>query len=222
MLRGLFITGTGTGIGKTVTAAALMHRYRSSAPLRYWKPVQTGIEHDDDTRTVRELGACSESELLCKGVRLAGAVSPHLAAEWSQYRIEISDLLSIICSEPSTTAWIVEGAGGSMVPLNDSALIVDLMVALQLPVVVVSRSELGTINHTLLTLEALRIRSLEIAGVIMVGEPNRNNREAIEHFGNVAVLGEMPEISELSAAKIAQWANSGLDSSNVLLKYLRT
>jgi dethiobiotin synthetase len=219
MLRGLFITGTGTGVGKTVTAAALMHRYRSSARLRYWKPVQTGIEQDDDTKTVRELGACSESELLCKGVRLAGAVSPHLAAERSGNRIEIADLVSIVCSEPSATAWIVEGAGGTMVPLNDSALIVDLMVALQLPVVVVSRSELGTINHTLLTLEALRTRSLDIAGVIMVGERNRSNREAIEHFGNVPVLGEMPQFSDLSADKLAVWANSELDSAGVMMRY---
>jgi len=221
MLRGLFITGTGTGVGKTVTAAALMHRYRSSAPLRYWKPVQTGIEQDDDTRTVRELGGCSENELLCKGVRLAGAVSPHLAAERSQHRIEIADLVSIISSEPPSTAWIVEGAGGSMVPLNDSALIVDLMVALRLPVVVVSRTELGTINHTLLTLEALRARSLEIAGVVMVGIRNRSNYEAIEHFGNVAVLGEMSQIPGLSSDKLALWANSELDSAGVMMRYFR-
>jgi len=220
MLRGLFVTGTGTGIGKTVTAAALMHRFRSEAPLRYWKPVQTGIEQDDDRETVRKLGACRENEILCKGIRLAGAVSPHLAAEWNGSRIEIAEVTSIIEKEPRA-AWIVEGAGGVLVPLNDSALMVDLIAALRLPALVVSRSELGTINHTLLTLEALRFRNLDIAGVIMAGEQNRSNREAIEHFGKVTVLGELPRISELSADKLAQWAKSELDPSGTLVKMLR-
>jgi len=219
MLHGLFVTGTGTGVGKTVAAAALMHRYRTRAPIRYWKPVQTGIEQDDDTRTVRVLGECSENEILCKGVRLTGAVSPHLAAEWNGSRIEISELVSMIANEPKAS-WIVEGAGGVLVPLNDASLMIDLMTALQLPVVVVARSELGTINHTLLTLEALRARSLELAGVIMVGDRNRDNREAIEHFGNVAVLGEMPQISGLSADNLARWANSELDTAGVLMKVL--
>jgi len=216
----LFVTGTGTGVGKTVAAASLMHRYRSQAPLRYWKPIQTGIENDDDTRTVHELGECGENEILCKGVRLAGAVSPHLAADWNGSRIEVAQLVSIIGNEPKAS-WIVEGAGGVLVPLNDTSLIIDLMVALKLPVVVITRSELGTINHTLLTLEALRTRTLEIAGVIMVGEHNRSNREAIEHFGNVEVLGEMPHIDQLSSDKLKRWANPELDPTNRLTRYLQ-
>ena len=216
MLRGLFVTGTGTGVGKTVAAAALMHRYRTVAQLRYWKLVQTGIEQDDDTKTVRALGGCNDNEILDKGVRLAGAVSPHLAAKANGSRIEIEPLIHIIKGEPHAS-WIVEGAGGVLVPLNDASLMIDLMAALQLPVVVVARSELGTINHTLLTLEALRARALKVAGVIMIGERNRSNREAIEHFGNVAVVGEMPQISELSAVQLAQWAVSELDLSNQLM-----
>ena len=96
MLHGLFITGTGTSVGKTVVAAAVMHRYRSMAPLRYWKPVQTGIERDDDTAAVRQLGACKDHELLDIGIRLSGPVSPHLAAELNQTQIHIPELLRMV------------------------------------------------------------------------------------------------------------------------------
>jgi dethiobiotin synthase len=215
MLHGLFITGTGTSVGKTVVAAALMHRYRSIAALRYWKPIQTGIEQDDDTSVVRLLGACNDDEMQNDGIRLSGAVSPHLAAELNQTHIQIQELARTTERHGSTN-WIVEGAGGVLVPLNDSELMVDLMVQLQLPVLVVSRAELGTINHTLLTLEALRARALRIAGVVMVGVRNASNRDAIEHYGNVAVLGEMPELPTRTPEAVALWANAELDPSGSL------
>lgn len=214
MLHGLFITGTGTGVGKTVVAAALMHRYRSM-PLRYWKPVQTGIEQDDDTAVVRQLGACSEVEVLNEGIRLPGPVSPHLAAELSRMEIRVQELVRI-AERFATTNWIIEGAGGVLVPLNDSELVIDLMLQLRLPVLVVTRAELGTINHTLLTLEALRARALQIAGVVMVGVRNSSNRAAIEHYGNVAVLGEMPELPSLTSEAVALWAGAELDPSDIL------
>ena len=214
MHAGLFITGTGTGVGKTVVAAALMHRYRSMS-LRYWKPVQTGIEQDDDTAVVRQLGACREGELLNDGIRLPGPVSPHLAAKLSQTEIHVQELVGIVKAFASTN-WIIEGAGGVLVPLNETELMIDLMVLLRLPVLVVSRAELGTINHTLLTLEALRARALQIAGVVMVGVRNASNRAAIEHYGNVAVLGEMPEIPTLTSETIALWADAELDPSGIL------
>jgi len=197
-----------------VIAAAIMHRYRSMAPLRYWKPVQTGIERDDDTSAVRFLGNCSERELLDGGIRLSGPVSPHLAAELNQTHIHIQELIRMVGTTPAN--WVIEGAGGVLVPLNELELMINLMVALQLPVLVVSRAELGTINHTLMTLEALRARSLRIAGVVMVGVRNASNRDAIEHYGNVAVLGEMPEIPTLTPEAVALWANAELDPSGSL------
>lgn len=221
MLHGLFITGTGTGVGKTVVAAALMHRYREAAALRYWKPIQTGIETDDDTATVRLLGCCRDSEMLCEGVRLTAPVSPHLAAELSHTEIRIPDVMKHIADADSSTRWIVEGAGGALVPLNESDLMIDLMVQLQLPVLVVSRAELGTINHTLLTLEALRTRALDVAGVVMVGMRNSSNRAAIERYGKIAVLGEMPQIPNLTADTVGLWANAELDTGSHLLKYLQ-
>jgi len=213
MLHGLLITGTGTNVGKTVVAAALMHRYRASA-LRYWKPIQTGIERDDDTAVVRHLGGCTDDELLNDGIRLAGPVSPHLAAELNQTQIHIQDLIRTV--EKSQTNWIIEGAGGVLVPINETDLMIDLMVQLQLPLLVVSRAELGTINHTLLSLEALRARGLHVTGVVMVGVRNSSNRDAIERYGSIAVLGEMPELPALTPHAVALWANAELDPGGTL------
>jgi dethiobiotin synthetase len=221
MLRGLFVTGTDTNVGKTVVAAALLHRYRRAAPLRYWKPIQTGIEQDDDTAEVRRLGACRPDEVLAGGWRLRDPVSPHLAAERSGMTIHLRPLIDLILAEPAGAGWIVEGAGGALVPVNGSETTADLMMMLGLPVVVVARTALGTINHTLLTLEALRRRSLRVAGVVMVGSPDADNRAAIERYGRVSVLGEMPTFDPLTAERLAAWAGSELDSEGRLLGFLQ-
>src|ERR1700732_390863 len=117
-MKGLFVTGTDTGVGKTVAAAALMPRFRGVGPLRYWKPIQTGIEIDDDTATVRRLGACSEDELFANGVRLPKPVSPHLAAQWVGQQIDLGELRGLIGFDDDTT-WIVEGGGGLLGRLNE-------------------------------------------------------------------------------------------------------
>jgi dethiobiotin synthase len=221
MLRGLFVTGTGTGIGKTVTSAALMSRYRRTLPLRYWKPIQTGIEQDDDTAEVRRLASCGEEEILAEGVRLPRPVSPHLAARWSGQNIRLADVNDIVRRHAGPARWIVEGAGGALVPINDADLMADLMRALALPVLVVARSSLGTINHTLLTLEALRARSLSVPGVVMVGDKNPDNRAAIEQYGRVPVLGEMPVWQTLDSATLADWASRELDPQGRLLEVLQ-
>jgi dethiobiotin synthetase len=221
MLRGLFVTGTDTGVGKTVTSAALLLRFRSAVRLRYWKPVQTGIEQDDDTATVRHLAACRDEEILAEGVRLPRPVSPHLAARWSGQTIAVGDLIHLIHSHSGPAAWIVEGAGGALVPLSDTELMTDLMQALALPVLVVARSSLGTINHTLLTLAALRARDLSVAGVVMAGDPNPDNRAAIEHYGDVPVLGEMPLWNPLDRDRLAAWAATSLDPQGRLLGVLQ-
>jgi len=256
MSRGLFVTGTDTGVGKTVVCAALLDRYGGTVPLGYWKPVQTGIEQDDDVLEVRRLAGCQTAE----GIRLPHPVSPHLAARWCGRRIGLEELslpadtveipitdrsLTVAArdeglSEPRPpgsgpadagqsatgfhhrlSSWIVEGAGGVLVPLNETDLMADLMRALALPVVVVARTTLGTINHTLLTLEALRSRSLRVAGVVMAGHPNRDNRAAIEHYGGVPVLGEMPHFDPLEPGRLAAWATTELDPAGSLLDFLR-
>ncbi len=221
MRRGLFVTGTDTGVGKTVVAAALLHRYGGGpAPPRYWKPIQTGPPRDDDTAEVRRLTVGVAAGIVDEGVRLPEPVSPHLAAALAGTEIDVAPLLARCAADPPAGTWIIEGAGGVLVPINRSILMVDLIGALGLAALVVARSSLGTINHTLLTLACLRERSVPVAGVVMVGEPDRHNRAAIEDYGRVAVLGEMPRFERVSAPALADWAPRELDPQARLGEWL--
>jgi len=193
-VRGLFVTGTDTNVGKTVLSAALMLRYREAC---YWKPIQTGP--DDDTR---EVGRLSGGQVWDEGIRHPDPVSPHL----SHKRIDLRSLLPRRDSDGAV--YIVEGAGGVLVPVNESQTMADLMVLLGLPVIVAARTTLGTINHTLLTLEALRARSLTIAGVFMIGDSNADNRAAIEKYGRINVIAEMPRFNPLTPEKLRAWAEN--------------
>ena len=192
-MRGVFVTGTDTGVGKTVLSAAMMLRYPEAC---YWKPIQTGS--DDDTGEVRRL---TGGRVFDKGIRHPDPVSPHL----SHARIDLDALLE---SRDSDGAVIVEGAGGVLVPVNEAQVMADFMVKLGLPIIVATRTTLGTINHTLLTLEALRARSLKIAGVVMVGDRNSDNRAAIEHYGRVSVIAEMPRFDPLTPECLRKWAET--------------
>jgi len=216
---GVFITGTDTGIGKTVVSAAVIQRYRSESKLCYWKPIQTGIEFDDDTAAVRALGECRDEEIFDEGVRLTRPLSPHLSAELSNTEIDLESLLSLFLPRADSASWIVEGAGGLLVPINKNSLMIDLIKKLRSPAVIVARSSLGTINHTLLSIEALRNRSIPTAGVVMVGEPNRENRRAIERYGEIAVLAEMPLFSSLTPSILATWARDQLDRDGLLREF---
>jgi malonyl-CoA O-methyltransferase len=187
--------------------------------MRYWKPIQTGIEKDDDTATVRELGSCRADELFDQGYRIPRPLSPHLAAGLSQIRIRISDIEAWIAGEPGGSHWVIEGAGGVLVPINDWEMMIDVMVHLALPVLLVTRSTLGTINHTLLALDAIRARGLRVASVLMVGERNPGNRDAIERFGRVHVAGEMPLFETLTAKSVGDWARSELDPANHMAEW---
>jgi dethiobiotin synthetase len=205
-VNGLFVTGTDTNVGKTVVSAALVHRYRSVGPVGYWKPIQTGFPDDDDTAAVRKLGSCSQEEICDAGIRLPRPLSPHLAAELCGTSIEVDSIFRIAAGLDQNRYWIVEGAGGVLVPINRERFMIDLIAALALRVVVVARSQLGTINHTLLTLEALRARNIQIAGVVIAGEPNSGNRQAIETYGRIEILGEMPRFNELTPHVLENWA----------------
>lgn len=213
-LNGFFITGTDTGVGKTVISAALMIALRRQEKVCYWKPIQTGIEADNDTLTVSLLANCREEEIHDVGFRLERPLSPHLSAKLSGTEITVEKTLQFIKDQEAGKFWIVEGAGGVLVPLNNTEMITDLMKALRLPVILVARSGLGTINHTLLTLEALRSRDLKILGVILNGEPNRENCQAIKHFGKVKVLAEVPRFETLSSSNLRTWAQGRLDTSS--------
>jgi dethiobiotin synthase len=222
MLRGVFVTGTDTGVGKTIVSAALLIRYQHEGAVRYWKPIQTGIEQDDDTAEVQRLSGAGDDRVLKSGVRLPRPLSPHLAARLNDFTIFLPPLVNVVKAEAPKYTWIVEGAGGVMVPLNESETMADLMTSLALPVVVAARSGLGTINHTLLTIEALRRRSLPVAGVVMVGDPNPENTAAVERYGRTAVLGEMPIFTSLTPERLAAWATTQLDRDRQLVSFFRT
>ena len=209
-MNGIFVTGTDTNVGKSVVSAALMCAFRSNESVCYWKPIQTGIETDDDTQTVRNLAKCADAEIFDEGFRLEKPLSPHLAARLANVEITIEKTLAFLPEWKNEKLWIIEGAGGVFVPLNENELMIDLIKALDLPVVVAARSGLGTINHTLLTVEILRNRGLEIRGVIMNGERNIENRKAIERFGRVKVLAEMPRFGRLNNAELAIWTKENL------------
>jgi dethiobiotin synthetase len=242
-MRGIFVTGTDTNVGKTVVAAALMLRYRDEAALRYWKPIQTGIRdsgfgirtsdssasNDDDTVEVVRLSCAGQDEIFRCGTRLPDPVSPHLAAQRVGTRITVRELAAIvrkvdhpshaesrIPNPESRTRWIVEGAGGALVPLNERETMADLMHALDLPVLIAARSTLGTINHTCMTIEVLRRRRLRVAGVVMVGEPNDDNRLAIERYGAAEVIAQMPRFDPLTPEALDAWVHAEFDRSGVL------
>jgi len=220
MLRGLFVTGTDTSVGKTTVSAALVHRYRHLGSLRYWKPIQTGVEQDDDTAEVKRLGSCADAEIFNQGVRLPHPVSPHLASQLAGKSIDLHSFSALVKGCPESDRWIIEGAGGVLVPINDSELMIDLIRLLGLSILVVARSELGTINHTLLTLASLRSHELSVAGVVMVGEKNNHNRVAIETYGKINVVGEMPYFDPLLVDSLKDWATKELDNEERLLEFL--
>jgi len=200
-----------------VVSAALMCRFGANPNLRYWKPVQTGIEADDDTAEVLRLSGAPPDRVLDQGVRLPRPLSPHLSATLAGRPISLAPLMDLAWSQPGTDRWVVEGAGGVLVPLNEQELMVDLVTVLGLPVVIAARSTLGTINHTLLTIEALRSRAVPIAGVVMVGPSNPDNRVAIETRGHVTVVGELPAFDPLTPevlreAAVALAARGELDA----------
>jgi dethiobiotin synthase len=194
--RGFFVTGTDTGIGKTVLSALLVAALEGI----YWKPVQTGSIEGTDRDAVRQWAGCPEERLLPERYCFDPPVSPHLAAREAGVRITL-DAFALPPSS-DTRPIIVEGAGGAMVPLNENDLMLDLMRHLALPVVVATRTTLGTINHTLMTLAALRSAHLHVRGVVMIGHENIENRHAIEHYGKVRVIGHIPMMENIQRAAL--------------------
>lgn len=201
----IFITGTDTGVGKTLVSALLC----AALDGFYWKPIQTGATEDSDRRMVMELAELDAERTLRECYVFNPPVSPHLAAEWAGTTID----LGTICRPAGRLAGplIVEGAGGVMVPVNDTEFMLDLMRRLGLPIVVVARSALGTINHSLMTLGVLQQAGLTVKGVVVVGTPNRDNEHAIERYGCVPILGRVPLLEVINRAALLEVFNREFD-----------
>lgn len=206
-MKGFFITGTDTGVGKTVLSALLV----AALDGIYWKPVQTGAIEGTDRASVRLWAAPLEQQLLPERYCFDPPVSPHLAAREAGIRIALEAFG--FPEAPANRTWIVEGAGGAMVPLNEHNLMLDLMRQLELPVIVAARTMLGTINHTLLTLAALRDANLSVRGVVMIGAENIENSRAIEHYGGVRIVGNIPILDRIHRAALLEVFQKHFDRS---------
>jgi dethiobiotin synthetase len=183
-VNGFFVTGTDTDVGKTLVSAWLLTQLDAS----YWKPVQAGVMPETDSSVVRRLAEIEPDRILPAAYVLPEAIAPHEAARRAGIAIDMAKFVPPVSDRPL----VVEGAGGLMVPLTDTAYVIDLAAELHLPLVLVARSTLGTINHTLLSLEAIRRRGLPLAGVVINGPETPHNRAAIERYGQVEVIAEIP------------------------------
>jgi dethiobiotin synthetase len=195
MSRRIVVTGTDTGIGKTVFAAALADRLDAC----YWKPIQSGLEGETDSDVVSRLGGLSADRILPERYRLTTPVSPHQSAAIDGVSI---DTATLEVPDSGSRPLVIEGAGGLMVPLDQSALYIDVFARWRFPVVLCARTSLGTINHSLLSVEALRRRDIEILGVAFIGDSHPESERAICEIGRVRRLGRLPLISPLTPATL--------------------
>lgn len=198
MTRRFFITGTDTNVGKTIASAVLVARsLQIFSTVGFHKPIQTGAEKDSDPATVLSLTNLSP-EAATTGIALNRPLSPHLSAHYANTYLEFGPLVTRTHAACIHDCDFVEGAGGVLVPLNRREFMIDLMHALAMPCIVVTAAKLGCINHTLLTLEALRARRIPIHGVIMMGDRVRDNEDSIKFYGNVENLLHVPKLASLT------------------------
>jgi len=192
-------------VGKTLVSALLC----AALDAIYWKPIQTGTREGTDRATVMRLAELPRGRIIPETYRFAPPVSPHLAARLAGVRIELRKIrLPRIAPRENL---IVEGAGGALVPINGTQLMTHLMKHLRLPVLLVARTSLGTINHTLLSVAALRAARLDLRGVVMSGAPNLENRRAIEHYGDVPVVGSIPLLKKINCAALLETFHTNFD-----------
>lgn len=189
-----WILGTDTNVGKTVVSSL----FAAGLGATYWKPIQSGLEHPTDTEQVAVFAELPSNRILPERFRLNTPASPHKSARIDNISIELEDFNWPEAASVKGVALIMEGAGGFLVPVNEKALMSDVVQRLSAPVILVCRSSLGTINHSLLTINALRELEIPIAGFVINGEPDADNRAAIEHYGKIKCLAVLPALEKIS------------------------
>lgn len=195
----IFITGIGTGIGKTITSAILTEKLQAD----YWKPIQSGDLDDSDTLNVQKLISNGKTQFHRESYRLTQPFSPHKSAKLDSVSIELEQIL-----KPNTeNLLLIEGAGGLMVPLNEKQLIIDLIAHLKAEVVLVSQNYLGSINHTLLSIELLKNRNIPIKGIVFNGKDD-SNEEFILRYSGLKSLGNIPQLPVVDADSIKKAGES--------------
>ena len=184
------VTGTDTNIGKTIFSAGLC----GYLGLAYWKPVQAGLDGPTDSQVVAELAGV---EIAPEAYRLKLAASPHQAA------MEEGIIIDPDALKPPEGPVVIEGAGGLMVPLNRETLFIDVFARWRIPLILCARTRLGTINHTLLSIAAIRARDIPLLGVAFIGDANEESERIIAEMGEVKRLGRLPVIEPLGAGRLA-------------------
>lgn len=196
----VFVTGIGTGVGKTIVCAILVEALKAD----YWKPVQAGGLDNSDTNEVQSLVSNPDSTFHPESYRLKLAASPHYAAAQEGLEIDPNNIYI-----PKTNNYLViEGAGGIMVPINQKATILDLMLHFNTPVILVSRNYLGSINHTLLSVGMLKnyTQDINLLGIIFNGTNYNDNEEIIVSTSEAKVLGRITDSTIIDASFVKQQA----------------
>jgi dethiobiotin synthetase len=193
----IVVTGTDTEIGKTVFAAGLADLLGAN----YWKPVQSGLEGETDSEIVARLGGLSEDRIIPERYRLKTPVSPHQSAAIDGVHIDAKEL---VVPDTSGRPLVIEGAGGLMVPLDPSTLYIDVFAQWRIPVALCARTSLGTINHSLLSIEALRLRDIDVLGIAFIGNSHPESERAICEIGRIKRLGRLPRLSPLNRSTLRE------------------
>lgn len=191
-----FITGIGTGIGKTIVSAILTQKLQSD----YWKPIQSGDLEQSDSLSVKDLISNNKTVIHPEQYRLTQPLSPHLSARLDGIEIKTEAIKLPV----TNNQLIIEGAGGLMVPINEKELILDLIPVLNAKLIIVSQNYLGSINHTLLTLEVLKSRNIQVEGIIFNGEANKESESYIASYTGIPILGHIPKLASLNKESIAE------------------
>jgi dethiobiotin synthetase len=186
----LIVSGTDTDVGKTVFSAALAGALNAD----YWKPVQAGHADGTDALRVAELGGLSPERILAEKHVLTTPASPHYAAKLDGITIDDRTLLP----PPGDRPLVIEGAGGLMVPVNDDTLFIDIFARWKLPLVLCARTALGTINHSLLSIEAVKRRDIPLIGIAFIGDEQAESERIICKLGGVRRLGRLPRLAPLT------------------------
>jgi len=208
----IIICGTDTDVGKTIVSSFFVQGLKGI----YWKPIQSGTEEGTDTKTVCNLLTLQPNRYLAERYKFKAPVSPHWAAEQESDFIEPSNLILPDLDE----LIIIETAGGLMVPLNRNWLQIDQLKAWGAPIILVARTGLGTLNLTLLSLEALKQRNLDVLGIVLNGPPHKDNPKTLEQFGDTKILASLPIFDKVNAKVLSQeWRKQQLDQK--LKKYIR-
>jgi len=188
----LFVTGTDTNVGKTIVSAILAAGING----KYWKPIQTGTSQGSDTNIIQEL--LGKDSTFPESYRFKAPLSPNHAAELQEQEIDHKNIKLPNSHHPL----IIEGAGGLLVPINSNQMIIDLIKVFNTKCILVARSGLGTLNHTLLSLQELNRREIPVLGVVLNGPKNIKNKESIEHFGKTKILLEVEHINLLTRGSL--------------------